>query len=121
MDWKQYPNFSPEEFRCHETGKLAMDADFMAKLQTLRTQYGRPMHIDSGYRAPEHSIERAKAAPGPHAHGKAADIAMNGPEAYELVKLALNLGFSGIGIAQKAGHARYVHLDTMPRNTLWSY
>lgn len=121
MDWKNYPNFSPKELRCKETGELAMDQAFMERLQALRTELGKPMLITSGFRSAKHSAERRKAKPGAHAQGKAVDIAVMGEEALELVRLALSFGFTGIGISQKAGGARFVHLDTLPRKAIWSY
>ncbi len=121
MNWKNYPNFSPDELRCKETGELAMDEDFMDRLQALRTEFGKPMTITSGFRSAKHSAERRKAKPGAHAQGKAVDIALMGEDAYELVNLAVRFGFTGIGVSQKAGGARYIHLDTAPRRAIWSY
>lgn len=121
IDWSKYPNFTEAEFRCKETGEINMDEDFIARLQTLRTEFGKPMVITSGYRSPRHSIERRKDEPGPHSTGKACDVALGGSAAYELISIALRLGFTGIGVSQKAGGARFIHLDLMPRTAFWSY
>lgn len=121
MDWKNYPNFSPDELRCKETGELNMDRDFMDRLQRLRTAFGKRMPITSGFRSQKHSVERRKVLPGSHTQGKAVDIAIVGEDALELVRLALGFGFTGIGISQKAGGARFVHIDTLPRKAIWSY
>ena len=59
-DWDRYPNFSRIEFACSHTGECDMDAEFMDALQELRNQFG-PMRITSGYRSPEHPIEKRKA------------------------------------------------------------
>lgn len=123
MDWDRYPNFEPHEFACSHTGEAKMDPEFMEKLQALRTEYGKPIRINSGYRSPEHPIEAAKDKPGSHASGCAVDIAADSIEAYTIVKLAFKHGFTGIGVSQKAG-ARFIHLDTLeghPRPNLWSY
>lgn len=125
MNWSDYPNFSEEEFRCKHTGKCPMHPDFMARLQRLRTAYGKPMKITSGYRDKTHPIEAKKTAPGAHASGRACDVAIRGAEAVELLKLALELGFTGIGVQQK-GDGRFLHLDdiedgTQPRPMIWSY
>lgn len=121
IDWSQYPNFSESEFRCKETGEIDMDEDFLARLQSLRTEFGKPMVITSGYRSPRHSIERKKTAPGTHSTGKACDIAVGGAAAHELISIALRLGFNGIGVSQKGTGSRFIHLDTMPRRAVWSY
>lgn len=121
IDWSQYPNFTEAEFRCKETGEINMCEDFLARLQTLRDEFGKPMRITSGYRSPRHSVERKKEKPGPHSTGKAADIAVQGADAHTLVALAMRLGFNGIGVSQKAGGARFIHIDTLPRRAMWSY
>lgn len=122
IDWGDYPNFEKYEFDCHHTGKNEMDARFMRKLQALRTAYAQPMRITSGYRAPEHPIEAAKARPGAHATGQAADIAVGpGADAHDLVRLAMAYGFNGVGVSQRNGRPRFIHLDTLDRLAVWSY
>jgi len=123
MNWDKYENFSEREFQCSHTGRCEMDDAFMDKLQELRTRYGKGMTITSGYRDPSHPIEASKDKPGMHTLGIAADIACNGAEAYHIMKLAFDLGFTGIGVAQK-GHKRFIHLDIYtrpPRSNVWSY
>lgn len=121
IDWNKYPNFSKSEFDCKETGENEMKAEFMDKLQALRVRYGKPMRITSGYRSARHSIEARKAEPGTHAQGIACDIGAHGADALLLVKLALDMGFTGIGVSQKSGGARFIHLDIAPRIAIWSY
>ena len=92
-------------------------------MQSLRTKYGKPMTITSGYRHETHPIEAKKERAGMHTKGIAADVACNGQEAYHIMKLAFDLGFTGIGVAQK-GHSRFIHLDIFtkpPRANIWSY
>lgn len=123
MDWLDYKNFEPYEFDCKHSGENKMRPEFMQKLQHLRDKFGKPMPINSGYRSPTHPIEARKSKPGKHAEGIAADIGVRGADAVELLKLALELGFTGIGIAQKGG-SRFIHLDISTdenRPTIWSY
>lgn len=127
MDWSKYPNFSKEEFDCKHTGKNEMKPEFMQKLQELRNAYGKPMSISSGFRDKTHPIEAKKKRPGAHYSGMAADVRVDRGDAYELLKIALEIGFTGIGIQQK-GSGRFIHLDTIPnghegfvRPTIWSY
>ena len=125
MDWNSYPNFSASEFDCRHTGRNEMQPEFLEKLQLLRNQYARPMFINSGYRDPSHPVEAPKAQPGVHTLGLAADIAVDRNDAYKLLKVALQLGFLGIGVQQKGG-GRFIHLDMAPptdflRPTIWSY
>jgi zinc D-Ala-D-Ala carboxypeptidase len=129
MNKSPWPNFGYAELRC-KCGKCGstgdeMDAAFMAKLQQLRTQLGKPMALSSAYRCPKHPVEINKAAPGEHCTGQAVDVAIQGGEALQLLRLALELGFTRIGIKQK-GSGRFIHLGTsaggrFPSPALWSY
>ena len=123
IDFGLYPNFSADEFKCSHCGKNEMQADFMSRLQALRMRYGKPMKITSGYRCPEHPIEAKKDKPGAHASGLACDVGVDGQQAYDLIRHALQLGFTGIGVQQK-GTGRFIHLDMLeeaPRPNIWSY
>jgi len=122
LDWDRWPNFSESEMACKHTGKTGMKAQTMDRLQAVRTAYGKPMTVTSGYRHPTHPIEARKASPGAHASGQAVDIAVGpGQDVYELVQLAMAHGFRGIGISQRGGQPRFVHLDDLPRFAIWSY
>jgi len=63
---------------------------------------------------------------GPHTTGHAADLRVDRKKAYLVLKIALEMGFTGIGVAQK-GNTRYLHIDMLPdapvhpRPCLWSY
>ena len=123
----RWRNFSYGELACQETGECRMDPLMMDRLQMLRSQYGQPIVISSGYRSPEHSIEAAKEQPGTHAKGRAIDIACAGVDAYKILTEALVVGFTGIGVSQK-GESRFLHLDdlgpgehSVPRPSIWSY
>ena len=127
MDWNLSTYFTQYEFKCSHTGQCDMDPEFIRKLNELRTAYGKPMKITSGYRHTTHPIERKKKTPGAHTTGQAADIAVSREDAFHLLRIALNTGvFNGIGIQQK-GSGRFIHLDTIensssrPRPTIWSY
>lgn len=123
IDWSKYPNFSEDEFKCSHCGEVYMNPEFLDKLQELRTLYGKPLFILSGYRCPEHPIEAKKKRPGTHTKGIAVDIAISGRNAYKLLKLAFKLGFTGVGVRQK-GDNRFIHLDIsqdFPRPNVWSY
>ena len=122
INWqKYYPYFKPHEFVCKETGKNGVKAELLDRLLLLRLEWGKPMIITSGYRAPEHSRERVKKAPGPHTTGFACDVAIGpGSDAWDFTYLAMQHGFKGIGVSQKAGLPRFIHLDLLDKR-LWSY
>jgi uncharacterized protein YcbK (DUF882 family) len=94
-----------------------MDPVFMERLEQLRERWGKPMRINSAYRCAEHNGAVSKTGrTGPHVTGQAVDIAVWGEDAYELVRLALDGGFTGIGVYQDAKVLanRHLHLDTCP-------
>lgn len=105
-----------------------MNKQFLEKMDALREKVGFPLIITSGYRSPQYNASVSSTGEtGPHTTGKAADIAIRGHQAHALLKTALELGFTGIGISQK-GESRFVHLDTLengeqgaPRPWIWSY
>lgn len=123
MAWKY---FTAEEFRCKHCGKMLISSTFIDRLDTLRERVGFPLVINSGYRCPEHNQAVSTTGPsGPHTKG-AVDIAVDRAKAQVVLREALLMEFSGIGINQK-GEGRFIHLDDLPnepgqpRPTVWSY
>lgn len=120
--------FHLNEFECHcGCGRAEMSQVFLEKLDHLRTLYGKPMPVVSGYRCPSHNAKVSHTGQtGPHTTGKAADISVSRGDAHRLLYIALQLGFTGIGVQQK-GSSRFLHLDMLtdapgqPRPTIWSY
>lgn len=111
--------FKRSEFQCKETGENYIEDDFIMRLDNLRYACGFPFIITSGYRSPKHSVERKKRKPGRHTEGIAADIAVSdGHQRYTIVKHAIDLGFTGIGVAKS-----FVHVDCRETNTpvMWQY
>jgi zinc D-Ala-D-Ala carboxypeptidase len=124
MDWSKYPNFQESEFRCTHTGRSFMKESTLEKLQRVRTRYGKPLKVTSGCRDASHPIEARKINPGVHTTGHAVDLAVRGEDAVLVLHLALEEGFTGIGVQQK-GDSRFLHLDDVPegfpRPMIWSY
>ena len=128
QNWGRYaPFFSEHEFGCRHCGKSLMQPIFMDRLFELRQRYNAPMMISSGYRCEEHPKEAGKSdGPGVHTTGRAADVLVTGRDAFRLVQVALQVGFTGLGVQQK-GASRFIHLDDVPdglrvvRPMIWSY
>ena len=111
--------FTESEFNEFEK----MDPKLLEKLDQLREVYGYPIKLTSTYRSPDHPIEAKKTKPGEHAYGAAVDIACVGGEAtFKLVKAAIKVGFTRIGISRKNN---FVHVgigyDGAPPITIWTY
>ncbi len=115
--------FTPAELACSCCGKLPPDTpEWDAQLELadkLRGECGFPLTVTSGYRCASHPIEAAKDCPGMHTYG-AMDFRVRGRYAHILLKKAMCLGFTGIGVQQK-GHVRFIHLDLREEPTVWSY
>lgn len=122
--WK---HFTLEEFKCKHCDRNLIEKDFVDKLDALRETLGRPLRVTSGYRCPDHNQKVSTTGrDGPHTTGRAVDLAVDGVTAFKLVQLAIQAGFTGIGVQQK-GINRFIHLDDLPatdrrpRPTIWSY
>jgi zinc D-Ala-D-Ala carboxypeptidase len=129
-DWP-WQHFQPIETACKHCGLVDMHSATMHRLERLRTSYGAPITISSGFRCPEHPVEKAKTKKGRmlgvHTHGRAVDIKVYGAHANEILWHGHNHGFTGIGVHQKGLNSkRFIHLDDTTdtaflRPTLWSY
>ena len=111
--------FDKSEFNNFEM----MDEKLLSMLDKMRGIYGYPIKITSDYRSPEHPIEAAKEQPGEHAYGDAVDIVRDGGgKTFRLVKAAIEVGFTRIGISRKRG---FIHLGIgypgAPEKTIWTY
>ena len=115
----EFRYFKMGDFDCQETGENEMSEEYVHRLDDLREACGFPFYITSGYRSPEHSVEKSKPnGGGTHTQGIAADVRVRGGiQRMTVVKNAIALGFKGIGVAKT-----FVHIDdrvTAP--VLWSY
>ena len=111
--------FNPSEFSNFEM----MDEKLLEMLDNLREAYGGPLKLTSTYRSPDHPIEAKKKSPGEHAYGAAVDIVSDGGgKTFRLVKAAIEVGFTRIGISRKKG---FIHLGIgypgAPEKTIWTY
>lgn len=75
----------------------------------LQKAWGRPLPIVSGYRDPQRNQKAGGAKKSQHMHGNAVDIDvadLSNEERVELIRLASEQGFKGIGV-----YANSIHLD----------
>ena len=120
--------FTRKELACRGTEECEMNDEFMSKLEQLRIKFNEPMIITSGYRHPAHNIVIGGARNSAHIQGRAVDVLVMGRPALRLVRLALEYGMTGIGVAQRGpDNKRFIHLDDLensqenPRPWIWSY
>lgn len=109
-----------------------MNDDFVRKLDELRERFKAPLIITSGYRTPRHNSRVSTTGEtGPHTTGRAADLRPKMPssaQAFLLLKLAFEIGFTGIGLRQESSDMRknFIHVDDLtepdyPRPAFWTY
>ena len=122
-------NFKHRELSCSCCGGNQMNVAFMEKLQLIRDEFQQPMIITSAYRCPQYNSQiSSTGSTGPHTTGRAVDIQIFGQEAYELMKLCLKYGMTGLGFKMKGPRTnRFLHCDDLtntsisPRPWIWSY
>ena len=109
---RDWPYFKDRELASPDVGYARMYEPFMDKLIELRRRIGIPLIINSGYRTRAHNREVGGAAQSAHIHGCAVDVRIGGKVVYDLVKIAFELGFTGIHIKNHGPmKGRFVHLD----------
>ena len=122
-------HFTERELACPCCGINRMVTPFMAKVEAMRSVFGKPLTVSRAYSCSKHNMEVSKTGPnGPHTTGHAIDIVISGEDDYALLDIALTIGFNGIGINQKGPmDKRFLHFDdlqnspTVPRPRIWSY
>ena len=113
--------FSRKELECHcGCGKCDMDDMFLERLDMLRNRRGSAIRINSAYRCSEHNADVGGVPNSAHTKGIAVDIStLDGQEQYELMMIAFDMGFTGIGVANT-----FLHIDDKkesPRPNVWTY
>lgn len=136
-NWR-WPHYGPSEMTCHcGCGVLLIDEAHMNSLECLRAKCNFPLVVSSGYRCPAYNLKVAHTGEkGPHTTGKATDFSILGEQAALLVRFAMSLDLTscanavpimGLGISQREGVGRFVHLDSLteadgyPRPRVWGY
>tara|TARA_R110000765_G_scaffold424614_2_gene535813 strand:+ start:822 stop:1205 length:384 start_codon:yes stop_codon:yes gene_type:complete len=126
INWDAYTNFTADEFRCKcGCGFVAMDGDFMSRIQLVRSSVGFAMPVTSGFRCHKHDEKIGGA--GVHPTGQAADFNLHGSQVFEVVAVAAKFGLHRIGLNQKGLRVnRFIHLDNLvddkhPTPWIWTY
>ena len=123
------PHFTELELACHHCGQMHLTPEFLVELERLRTEFGLPLHITSGWRCPDYNAEISPLTSydGPHTIG-AVDVRIGGWQARTLLEMAIRFGWTGIGVMQHGPYPeRFMHLDRLeevegrPRPWIWSY
>ena len=102
------------------SGQL-MSKELLEILDEVREDYGKPIHITSGYRTEAHNKIVKGKKDSSHLKGLAVDVACTtSRERFELVRLFLEYGITRIGIADTFIHIDIDDEDKSP-NVIWTY
>lgn len=104
--------FFLNEFQCPCCHCVKLHPLLLQKLKGLRYKIKKPVIITSGYRCPKYNLEAGGAKNSYHLLGMAADIHVPGVSLNNLLQIARDFGFHGIGFYPRKN---FLHLDV--RNT----
>lgn len=116
--------FQPAEFRrCTPPCSIDdMQQNFLTLLDAIRERAGVPLVLNSAYRSRDYERSKGRSGNSAHTLGLAVDIrCYNTATRWRIIKAAMSLGVSRIGIGDT-----FVHIDTggsrgLPPNVLWTY
>jgi len=113
-------NFTVREFACTDgSDPVFIDSELVTLLQNIRSHFGRPVQISSGFRTAAHNKAVGGAAYSQHCYGRAADIHIAGVSTEQLASYAETLlpASGGIGRYPAKG---FVHVDVRRNKSRWT-
>lgn len=117
-DSQAAPHFKVREFACKDGSDPVFVSPRLADvLEAIRTHFGAPVTITSGYRTPAHNAATRGSSPrSQHLYGLAADIQVEGavPDAVAAYAETLLPDAGGIGI-----YDTFTHIDVRSQKNRW--
>ena len=112
-------HFKVREFACHDGSDTIFVSDALVRtLEKIRTHFGKPVHINSGYRTEAYNAATKDAAPySQHKYGLAADITIQGVTPAQIAAYAETLlpGTGGIGF-----YKSFLQVDVRRIKSRWN-
>lgn len=111
-------NFRVNEFACTDgSDAVFVSPELVKVLQKIRVKFGKPVHINSGYRTATKNKAVGGAQYSQHLYGMAADIHIDGVTPKEIAAYAETLlkNTGGIGI-----YDSFVHVDVRNVKSRWN-
>lgn len=111
-------NFTDAELACQCGCGFLPTKEAQESLQSLREAWGKPMKITSAARCKTYNRNVGGVPDSEHSKGQAFDVALMNNERWAFVKLAIEHGWHGIGIA-----VTFIHIDLRDkeRARVWNY
>lgn len=117
-DSQAAPHFKVREFACKDgSDPVFVSPRLAGVLEAIRTHFGAPVTITSGYRTPAHNAATRGSSPrSQHLYGLAADIQVEGaaPAAVAAYAETLLPDAGGIGI-----YDTFTHIDVRSQKSRW--
>lgn len=109
-------HFSRSEFSCKCCGKSKVSNELLAVLELVRSHFGEPVVITSGYRCPEHNKAVGGAPNSKHLLGVAADIHVKNTDSSKVYKFLNDIfpDVYGIGL-----YSNWTHIDVRKKKARW--
>ena len=110
------PNFRLVEFACKDgSDRVLVHPALVALLEEVRAHFGAPVHVNSGYRTPEHNKRVGGATDSRHVWGFAADFTVRGVKNSAVRTRLRQLEVGGIGT-----YASWTHCDVDGYRRRWT-
>lgn len=112
-------NFKVKEFESKDgSDKVLIDTRLVDYLQMIRSHFGQPLIITSGYRSPAYNKSIGGTNNSYHVQGMAADIQVRNVNPVIVGMYAQTIGVGGIGLYAYVSNG-FVHVDTRPQQYRW--
>ena len=111
-------HFRVREFACRDGSDAVLVAPRLVMvLESIRTHFGVPVTVSSGYRTPQYNAKVDGAAHSQHCYGMAADIVVKGqtPETVAAYARQLMPDWGGVGV-----YKSFTHVDVREAKAGWT-
>ena len=106
-DIRLSPHFKLREFQCRCCGTVKLFPELLDMLELMRSVWGIPMIVTSGYRCPQRNAAVGGASKSLHMYGAAADISASVRNQALLREIADFAGFTEVICG---GESNYIHV-----------
>lgn len=111
------PHFKVREFACSDGSDVVLiNPDIIKFLEAIRTHFGKPVIINSGYRTVSYNKKIKGASGSMHMYGAAADIVIKGVSPDKVADYAEQLMPRSGGIGR---YSNFTHIDVRINKSRW--